>query len=146
HRFDSAPDGPGAEIEASRGCPYSCSFCAKLDFRDKYRRRDLATLLEEIDGLIAQGVTYLYFIDEIFLPQAPLLQALAERNVSFGVQTRIDLWKPEMTELLGRAGCVSVEAGVESLTPEGRDALDKRCRMSTEELTGRLLETRRHVP
>src|SRR3546814_3054720 len=58
----------------------SCSFCAKLDFRDKYRRRELATLLEEIDGLIAQGVTYLYFIDEIFLPQAPLLQALAERS------------------------------------------------------------------
>src|SRR3546814_1130270 len=104
----------------------SCSFCAKLDFRDKYRRRELAILLEEIDGLIAQGVTYLYFIDEIFLPQAPLLQALAERDVSFGVQTRIDLWKPEMTELLGRAGCVSVEAGVESLKPEGRDALDTR--------------------
>ncbi len=34
--------GPGAEVEASRGCPYNCSFCAKIDFRDKYRRRDLA--------------------------------------------------------------------------------------------------------
>lgn len=146
HRFDTPPDGPGAEVEASRGCPYSCSFCAKLDFRDKYRRRDLSLLLQEIDGLLAQGVTYLYFIDEIFLPQAPLLHALAERDISFGVQTRIDLWKPEMVELLGRAGCVSVEAGVESLTPEGRDALDKRCRMSTAELTERLLQTRRHVP
>lgn len=146
HRFDADPDGPGAEVEASRGCPYSCSFCAKLDFRDKYRRRDLRILLEEIDGLIAQGVTYLYFIDEIFLPQPPLLRALAEREVTFGVQTRIDLWKPDTIELLGRAGCVSVEAGVESLTPEGRDALDKRCRMSTEQLTERLLQTRRHVP
>ena len=25
HRFDAAPDGPGAEVEASRGCPYSCT-------------------------------------------------------------------------------------------------------------------------
>ena len=26
HRFDRTPAGPGAEIEASRGCPYTCSF------------------------------------------------------------------------------------------------------------------------
>src|SRR5690606_28856493 len=110
HRFDAEPHGPGAEVEASRGCPYACSFCAKLDYRDRYRRRDLALLLAEIDGLIAQGVEYLYFIDEIFLPQPELLEALAERDVVFGVQTRIDLWKPAMLELLGRAGCVSIEA------------------------------------
>jgi B12-binding domain/radical SAM domain protein of rhizo-twelve system len=146
HRFDRDADGPGAEVEASRGCPYSCSFCAKLDFRDAYRRRDLAPLLEEIDGLRAQGVTYLYFIDEIFLPQRPLLQALVGRGLAFGIQTRIDLWKPEMLELLGAAGCVSIEAGVESLTVEGRAALDKNCRLSTEELAERLLHARRFVP
>lgn len=146
HRFDGVADGPGAEVEASRGCPYNCSFCAKIDFRDKYRRRALAPLLQEIDGLIAQGVTYLYFIDEIFLPQEPLLRALAERDVRFGIQTRIDLWKPDMLELLGAAGCVSIEAGVESLTVEGRAALDKKCRMTTEELTDRLSHARRFVP
>ena len=59
HRFERAPDGPGAEVEASRGCPYSCSFCAKLHFRDRYRRRHHELVLEEIDRLIAQGVTYL---------------------------------------------------------------------------------------
>lgn len=146
HRFEREPTGPGAEVEASRGCPYHCSFCAKIDFRDAYRRRQLPLVLEEIDALIAQGVTYLYFIDEIFLPQRPLLEALVERPVEFGVQTRIDLWKPAMIELLGEAGCVSVEAGVESLTPEGRDALDKNCRMSTEDLTERLLVAKQHVP
>ncbi len=31
------------------------------------------------------------------------------------------------------AGCVSIEAGVESLTVEGRAALDKRCRMTTDD-------------
>jgi len=146
HRFGSKPDVPGAEVEASRGCPYHCSFCAKIDFRDSYRRRALPLLLEEIDTLLHQGVRYLYFIDEIFLPQKPLLEALSERDVQFGVQTRIDLWKPDMLDLLGAAGCVSVEAGVESLTVEGRAALDKKCRMSTDALSELLIRARQTVP
>lgn len=146
HRFEAAPDGPGAEVEASRGCPYACSFCAKIDFRDAYRRRDLSPLIEEIDRLVAQGATYLYFIDEIFLPQKALLEALAQRRIPFGIQTRIDLWKPDMLDMLGAARCVSIEAGVESLTAEGRAALAKNCRMSTDELAERLIYARRHVP
>jgi B12-binding domain/radical SAM domain protein of rhizo-twelve system len=146
HRFDGQPEGPGAEVEASRGCPFSCSFCAKIDFRDRYRRRDLAPLLAEIDALIAQGVTYLYFIDEIFLPREDLLRALVTRPVQFGIQTRIDLWQPDMLALLGAAGCVSIEAGVESLTVDGRAALDKRCKMTTDELADRLIFARSHVP
>jgi anaerobic magnesium-protoporphyrin IX monomethyl ester cyclase len=145
HRFDAAPDRPGAEVETSRGCPYACSFCAKEMFRDRYRRRALPAVLEEVDRLIGQGVEYLYFIDEIFLPNRPLLEALSQREVLFGVQTRIDLWKPEMLELLGRAGCVSIEAGVESITPEGRAALDKDCRISTDELAERLVFAKQHV-
>jgi B12-binding domain/radical SAM domain protein of rhizo-twelve system len=146
HRFDSAPDGPGAEMEVSRGCPYHCTFCAKDNFRDGYRRRPLATILAELDGLIAQGATYVYFIDEIFLPWRELLEALVPRPVRFGVQTRIDLWRADMLDLLGAAGCVSIEAGVESLTPAGRDWLDKDCKLSTEELTERLVHAKRSVP
>jgi anaerobic magnesium-protoporphyrin IX monomethyl ester cyclase len=146
HRFDNARQGFGAEVEASRGCPYDCSFCAKIDFRDAYRRRNHRAIVEEIDRLIEQGVGYIYFIDEIFLPQKALLEALVDRDVSFGVQTRIDLWKPELLELLGAAGCVSIEAGLESLTVEGREMLAKRCRLGTEELAALLIRARRHVP
>jgi anaerobic magnesium-protoporphyrin IX monomethyl ester cyclase len=146
HRFDTALHGPGAEMEVSRGCPYHCTFCAKDNFRDRYRRRPLATILDELDGLIAAGASYVYFIDEIFLPWRELLEALVERPVEFGVQTRIDLWRPDMLDLLGRAGCVSIEAGVESLTPDGRDWLDKDCKLSTEELRDRLIHAKRSVP
>jgi anaerobic magnesium-protoporphyrin IX monomethyl ester cyclase len=146
HRFEAEPAGPGAEVEASRGCPYHCTFCAKDNFRDGYRRRNLEPLLAEIDGLLNIGIEYLYFIDEIFLPNKPLLEALVGRGIKFGVQTRIDLWKPEMLALLGEAGCVSIEAGVESLTREGREALDKRCKLSTDELAERLLVAKQHVP
>ncbi len=146
HRYGSEGSGHGAEVEASRGCPYHCSFCAKIDFRDAYRRRDLAPLLAEIDGLIEQGVGYIYFVDEIFLPNKPLLDALTQRPLQFGIQTRIDLWKPDMLDLLGQAGCVSIEAGVESLTEEGRERLRKQCRMTTDELADRLIHARRTVP
>jgi len=66
--------------------------------------------------------------------------------VSFGIQTRLDLWKPPMIELLGKAGCVSIEAGVESLSVEGRAALDKKCRMGTDELSQRLILAKQVVP
>ncbi|MDQ6704593.1 MAG: TIGR04295 family B12-binding domain-containing radical SAM protein, partial [Acidobacteriota bacterium] len=134
HRFEAAPTGPGAEMETSRGCPYHCTFCAKDNFRNLFRRRPLPVVLEELDALIAQGVEYIYFIDEIFLPNRELLEAFAAREFKFGVQTRIDLWNEPMLDLLGRAGCVSIEAGVESITEEGRDLLDKKCKMSTEGL------------
>ena len=146
HRFDNTPAGPGAEVEASRGCPYACTFCAKIDFRDRYRKRDLDVLMAEIDGLIAQGVTYLYFIDEIFLPRPDLLLALKDRSIQFGIQTRIDLWKPESLDLLGAAGCVSIEAGVESLTVEGRALLAKKCKLDTDQLSSLLMYARKSVP
>lgn len=146
HRFGSEAPGPGAEVEASRGCPYACSFCAKIDFRDRYRRRDLGPLIEEIDGLGAAGVSYLYFIDEIFLPQRPLLEALVGRGFDFGVQTRIDLWSEPMIDLLAEAGCVSVEAGMESVSEAGRDLFNKRCKLSTEQLADRLGYAAARIP
>jgi anaerobic magnesium-protoporphyrin IX monomethyl ester cyclase len=146
HRFEAEPCGPGAEVEASRGCPYNCTFCAKENFRNAYRKRPAGTILTEVDRLLRQNVEYVYFIDEIFLPNAELLEGLVVRGLKFGIQTRIDLWKPAMLELLGRAGCVSIEAGIESLTPEGRAALAKNCRMTTDQLANLLIEARRHVP
>jgi anaerobic magnesium-protoporphyrin IX monomethyl ester cyclase len=145
HRFDGTPLGPGAEIEASRGCPYRCTFCAKQTHRDAYRKRPLGTVLDELDALLAEGVRYVYFIDEIFLPDRPLLEALATRDVVFGVQMRIDNWDTDTLDLLGRAGCVSIEAGVESLTERGRSLLAKRCRASTQELTELLIHAKRSV-
>ncbi len=139
HRFDAAPTGPGAEMEASRGCPYHCTFCAKDNFRNNYRKRPLETILQELDHFLEQGVEYIYFIDEIFLPDQALLRALAERSVKIGVQTRIDLWNEDAIRALARAGCVSIEAGVESITESGRAYLDKKCKLSTDQLTDRLI-------
>ena len=132
-------------METSRGCPYHCTFCAKDNFRDTFRRRPLEVIAKELDGLVAAGIEYVYFIDEIFLPFAPVLETIAARRIKFGIQTRIDLWNHQMIDLLGRAGCVSIEAGVESITESGRARLAKKCKLSTDEITDRLLYAKQRV-
>ncbi len=139
----------GAEIEFARGCPYACTFCNKTLFRNKYRERDVDSVLAEIDQLIARGVDYIYFIDEIFGVGKQvhiLLEEIAKRNVSIGFQSRIDLWNEESLELLGRAHCVSFECGVESITDAGRDELNKNCRLTTDRITDLLIYARRFIP
>ena len=51
-----------------------------------------------------------------------------------------------MLDLLGDAGCVSIEAGVESITEEGRRLLDKKCKISTDEISARLIHAKKRVP
>jgi anaerobic magnesium-protoporphyrin IX monomethyl ester cyclase len=145
HRFDGAPRGPGAEMETSRGCPYHCDFCAKENFRTEYRTRPLPVVLKELDRLLAQGVEYVYFVDELFLPDQAMLKSFCRRPFKFGVQMRMDLWNPELIELLGEAGCVSVEAGVESISEQGQRELNKKCRLDLEELTDLLFHAKRHI-
>ncbi len=153
HVFHDLPAGIpghlGAEVEFARGCPWSCSFCNKTLFRNKYRERRVEEVLREIDAMIARGVGYIYFIDEIFgvgKQVQVLLEEIAKRPVAIGFQTRIDLWNEDSLALLGRAHCISFECGVESVTEEGRDAVRKNCRLSTDRITELLLEARRHIP
>jgi B12-binding domain/radical SAM domain protein of rhizo-twelve system len=139
----------GAEVEFARGCPYSCTFCNKTLFRNKYRERELSVVVAEIDQLIARGVDYIYFIDEIFgvgKQVRQLLEEIAKRSVSIGFQSRIDLWDEASLELLGSAHCVSFECGVESITEEGRDEMNKNCKLTTDRIGDLLIHARRFIP
>jgi anaerobic magnesium-protoporphyrin IX monomethyl ester cyclase len=141
--------GRGAELEFARGCPWACTFCNKTLFRNKYREREVGAVLAEVDTLLARGVNYIYFIDEIFGSGKNvhrLLEGLAERDVTIGFQTRIDLWNEESLDLLGRAHTISMECGIESITDEGRDELNKNCRMSTERIAELLIYARKRIP
>lgn len=148
HIFTECP-GLGAELEFARGCPYACTFCNKTHFRNKYRERDLAHVLAEMDALIARGVTYIYFIDEIFgvgKQVRALLEEIAKRPLSIGFQTRIDLWNEESLDLLGRAHCISMECGIESITEEGRDEMNKNCKYTTERISELLIYAKQRIP
>lgn len=142
-------EGRGAEVEFARGCPWNCTFCNKQLFRNKFRERDVDEVLLEIDRLISRGVDYVYFIDEVFgvgRNIRRLLEGIAERDVHIGFQTRIDLWDEDSLDLLARAKTISVECGVESITEDGREELNKNCRMSTDRITELLIYARQRIP
>lgn len=149
HHVFTDDAGRGAELEFARGCPWACTFCNKTLFRDKYRERSVEFVLEEVDSLIARGVDYIYFIDEVFGVGANvrrLLEGIAQRPVKIGLQTRIDLWNEESLDLLGRANCISLECGVESIRPEIREELNKNCRIETRRIEELLLFARGRIP
>ncbi len=148
HVFEHV-EGFGAELEYARGCPWSCSFCNKTLFRNKYRERPVSVVLAEIDALLARGVSYIYFIDEIFgvgKNVRLLLEEIAKRPVKIGFQTRIDLWDEEGLDLLGRAHTISFECGIESITEAGRKELNKNCRLSTGRIAELLAYARERIP
>ena len=149
HHVFTHEQGIGAELEFARGCPWACTFCNKTLFRNKFRERSVDALLREIDVLVSRGVQYIYFIDEIFgvgKNVRRLLEGIVERPVKIGFQTRIDLWNEETLDLLGRAHCISMECGVESVTREGREQLNKNCRIDTQRIGELLIYARGRIP
>jgi anaerobic magnesium-protoporphyrin IX monomethyl ester cyclase len=149
HHVFTADQGLGAELEFARGCPWACTFCNKTLFRNQFRERGVESVLEEVDSLTARGVGYIYFIDEVFgvgKNVRRLLEGIAGRRVKIGLQTRIDLWNEETLELLARAHCISMECGIESTTEEGREKLNKKCRIDTARLGELLIFARSRIP
>jgi len=147
HVFHGA--GRGAELEASRGCPWACTFCNKTLFRNRFRPRPVAVVTEEAARLQRHGFDYLYFIDEIFgcaPATAALLAGLEPLGLSFGIQTRIDLWTEDSLAALGRAGCISLECGIESVTAEGRARFRKGCKLDNGRIESLLRCARGHIP
>jgi len=149
HHVFTDDHGLGAELEYARGCPWACTFCNKMLFRNRFRERSVEAVLSEVDALIRRGVEYIYFIDEVFgvgKNARRLLEGIAERPIKIGMQTRIDLWNEETLDLLGRAGCISMECGIESITQAGREELSKNCPIDTNRINDLLLLARRRIP
>ncbi len=149
HHVFTVDQGLGAELEFARGCPWSCTFCNKTLFRNRFRERCVEAVLEEVDALVERGIAYIYFIDEVFGVGSNvrrLLEGIAERPVEIGLQTRIDLWDEDTLELLGRAHCISMECGVESVSEEGREQLNKNCKIDTDRIGELLIFARGRIP
>lgn len=110
----------GLLLEASRGCPWSCAYCAKAPVRDKFGRRPHHRLQVEIEQASRIGADYVFFIDETFNIDSPglrqLLELLRGKDLRFGFQGRPDLIDEEMAAQLGDAGCVYVELGIDTVS------------------------------
>jgi hypothetical protein len=107
-----------AILEASRGCPWSCAYCAKRPVRDLFSQRDLCDIEAELKQLLDAGVQYVFFADETFNHNLrkvrPVLKLIQEYGLSFGFQGRADLLTDEFASELAAHGCIYAELGIDT--------------------------------
>ena len=99
--------------EATRGCPFTCSFCVLSAIRDPYRHRPIANVLRDIQMVPASwswrqrkivnfwdnnlGADRRYFRE--------LCEALVPLKRYWSTQTSIDTITPQSARLMGKSGC-----------------------------------------
>jgi radical SAM superfamily enzyme YgiQ (UPF0313 family) len=126
--FDSSwyhPTGatvvPGGML-ASRGCPARCTFCANYVTGRKFRCRSRANVIAELNAWHTRyGNTFFPFWDDALTADPAHLAHLCEgfeRDLEFPLRwsaiTRANMVSAEVLRLMRRAGCASVNFGVES--------------------------------
>jgi len=128
--YPDAPQGvifrnhPVAPIMATRGCPFSCTFCAGWTVSGKkIRRRSVNNVLAEIELLYKDyGVREIHFLDDNFTFNRNYVEdfcrGLLKKNFKIswccpnGV--RLDTLDKKLLRLMKKAGCYYVSVGIES--------------------------------
>lgn len=118
---------PLTSISTTRGCPYSCTFCANNTIMGrKVRGRSKESVLEEMELLHDKyGVREFQIIDDNFTWKKDLVigvcKGILERgwdiSLSFPNGVRLATLNEEILQLLEKAGCYSLGLGIESGSP-----------------------------
>ena len=119
-------------MATSRGCPYSCNWCAKPTFGRRYTIRSPRDVVGEMLRLKFEvGPDHIWFTDDIFGLELQWISAfsdLVEREgaaIPFTMQSRVNLMTEQTVPALARAGAREVWLGVESGSQKILDAMDK---------------------
>lgn len=115
-------------IEASRGCPYACSFCSIRNFhRGRWRPKSVGRVMQEVDHLLERypGPKVIYFADDNFAHDTErvesICRAICDRKTDdyFWCQARVDLLAkhPRLVEWMGKAHFSAVLTGLETPNP-----------------------------
>jgi radical SAM superfamily enzyme YgiQ (UPF0313 family) len=133
---------------ASIGCPYTCNFCAVIDFwgsREKFE--DPARVARHLEFLVkAHGMDGLHFYDNNFFLKEPHAVEMAERLTPLGIQwwceARIDAmlkFSDATWRKLRRSGLRMVFYGAESGSNAALEKMSKHLTVEeTLELAGRI--------
>lgn len=118
-------------VLTSRGCPYSCKFCAQTC---TFEYRSLSHVFNEIDLYRKRyGVQLIVFNDNTLnLDKARFLEiceGMEKRGLLWTAAIRCDNFDEEMAIAAKRSGCVYFVVGVESFSQERLDAMDKRLKV-----------------
>jgi len=136
-------------MAASRGCPFSCNWCAKPTFGRRYTQRSAASVAEEMRRLkIDVAPNHIWFSDDIFgMTEKWILEFAREVTardalIPFMMQSRADLINRRVADALLAAGAEEVWLGVESGSQKVLDAMDKGTSVDDARLATRLLKAR----
>ncbi len=119
-------EGGMANVQTKRGCPFSCSFCTYPHLEGRVMRlRPVEDVLTEIRTLVNDfGVSYLYFVDDIFNYPPDFASSLcramkaANLQVNWSAFINPDFITPVLMEEMLAAGCDAVEFGSDSGSPQ----------------------------
>ena len=111
---------PFALIATTRGCPYSCTFCAYG--KTKYRERSVENVIDEIKWLKEKFriKSFLFFDDTISIKKGRV-EEICKRMIEDGLNkinwvccTRADLVNYEMLKIMKKAGMKEIAIGIET--------------------------------
>jgi radical SAM superfamily enzyme YgiQ (UPF0313 family) len=109
-----------AAFATSRGCPFHCTYCGgrKL-FNGHVRFRSVPALRDELEHLIeTHRIRGIWIIDECFTLDRnralKIADLIAEYDLVWGMQTRVDLLDESMVRYFKKRGCMEINFGVES--------------------------------
>jgi radical SAM superfamily enzyme YgiQ (UPF0313 family) len=123
-----------ASMMSSRGCPFTCSFCASAagrPFAKRYRAMSPERVLDEVEWLVRDfGVTFVEFQDDVFNLQPDraerICELLIERrtpirwSIPNGL-SRVENVTESFLRLAKRSGCVDAWFAAESGSERIRD-------------------------
>lgn len=120
-------------VMTSRGCPYSCAFCASHNmWSKKVRFRSIENIINEINELKkVYSVKNITFMDDSFTINRKrvkeLCAALIEDNIgiTWSCLTRVNIISDEIIALMKKAGCTKVDVGIESGNQRVLDLINK---------------------
>jgi len=120
--------------EATRGCPFTCSFCVLSAIRLPYRRRPIPNVLRDLRAIPSgwnwRQRKYVVFWDNNLGADRPYFRDLCEALIPlkrvWGTETSIDTITADSARLMGRSGCRFLYIGLESLAQDSLRRSNKR--------------------
>jgi len=122
YRLPWARRFPVTATSTSFGCPFRCSFC--LSGTEALRLRPVDSVLEELRRVAGLGIREVYFFDPLFTSSKRRVLELcgrmaAERlDITWSCLSRVKTFDAETLGVMRRAGCHTLQLGVESGSDE----------------------------
>ncbi|MEI6703238.1 MAG: radical SAM protein, partial [Deltaproteobacteria bacterium] len=117
-------EGGMANVQTKRGCPFNCIYCTYPLLEGRTMRlRPVSEVIAELKQLVDDGVSYIYFVDDIFnFPMSyaeELCRAIIAEKLPLNWSAFINPahFSPELLDYMLEAGCDAVEFGTEAGSP-----------------------------